>query len=129
MKSFIVIILGLVLGTSLNAQQEINKKKSQNVEETVTGEIIDIKCYTTGMMGGRGADHADCASSCIKGGLPVGVVQDKTDEVYVVIPAKGMKGANEDLLPFVAKRVTLKGKIIKKGGVKIFAYASIAEIK
>ena len=56
MKSLLItLFLGVfVLIGSAQAQQE---KKSNDL--SVTGEIIDVKCYTTGMMGGRGAEHAE----------------------------------------------------------------------
>lgn len=98
-------------------------------EVTIKGEIIDVKCYTTGMMRGRGPEHEDCAITCIKNGLPVGVLDEKTGDVYVIAPAKGMKGANEALLPYVAKTVTVKGKVIEKGGSRILLYSSVEDTK
>lgn len=98
------------------------KKASGDV--TVTGEIIDVKCYINGMQGGRGPEHEDCAIACIKGGLPVGIV-DKNDKTYMLVPAKGMKGANEALLPFVAKNVTVKGTVKGKGGTDLLYYTSV----
>lgn len=118
------VVLMLALAVSVSAQ---DKKMAGDI--TVTGEIIDIKCYTTGMMGGKGAEHEDCAIACIKGGLPVGVLDEKSGDVYTIVPAKGTKGANEALLKFVAKRVTVKGKLAEKGGARILAYSSVEEIK
>lgn len=97
-------------------------------EVTVTGEIIDLKCFTSGMMGGRGPEHEECAIACIKGGLPVGIIDDKGN-VYTVVPAKGMKGANEALVKYAAKRVTLKGRVMEKGGARLLHYASVEPAK
>ena len=120
--SFILaLILSLILGEAIPAQE---KKAAKEV--TVTGEIIDTKCYLTGMMGGRGPDHEDCAIACIKGGLPPGIVEDKTGMVYVLVPEKGTKGANEALVKYAAKTVTVKGKVVEKGGSKLLLYSSIA---
>lgn len=104
----------------------VEKKMSNDV--SVTGEIIDTKCYVTGMMGGRGPEHEECAISCIKGGLPVGLLDGKGN-VYTLVPAKGMKGANEALLPYVAKNVTVNGKVAEKGGAKLLVYSSVEEVK
>ena len=118
------VVLMLALAVSVSAQ---DKKMAGDI--TVTGEIIDIKCYTTGMMGGKGAEHEDCAIACIKGGLPVGVLDEKSGDVYTIVPARGTKGANEAILKFVAKRVTVKGKLTEKGGARILAYSSVEEVK
>ena len=118
MKTILALALVAVLAFPVLAKEKGGK------EVSINGEIIDIKCYST-ITGGHGADHEECALNCIKGGLPVGLLQDKTNKVYLVVPAKGMKGANEELTPFVAKKVTLKGKIVEKGGQKTFLYSSV----
>jgi len=128
MKSvFFTFVLAAAFAVSATAQSQEAKSSSNNV--SITGEIIDVKCYTTGMMGGRGPEHEDCAIACIKGGLPVGVLDEKTGDVYTIVPAKGTKGANEALLKFVAKKVKIEGKLLEKGGNKILAYSSIEEAK
>jgi CDP-diacylglycerol pyrophosphatase len=114
-----VAIVGLTVAGSLAAQEKPMK------EATIKGEIIDSKCYLTGMMGGKGEEHKDCAIACIKGGLPVAILEEKTGKVYVVVPAKGQKGANEALVQYAAETVTLKGMFIEKGGTKLFAYSSV----
>jgi len=114
-----LITVALTLVGSLTAQEKAMK------ETTIKGEIIDTKCYLTGMMGGRGEDHKDCAIACIKGGLPVGILEEGTGKVYVVVPAKGQKGANEALVQYAAETVTLKGMFLEKGGTKVFAYNSV----
>lgn len=116
-------IVGLTLVGSLAAQEKAMK------EATIKGEIIDSKCYLTGMMGGKGEEHKDCAIACIKGGLPVAILEEKTGKVYVVVPAKGQKGANEALVQYAAETVTLKGMFIEKGGTKLFAYNSVEAAK
>ena len=123
-KLFLALALvGLTLVGSLAAQEKAMK------EASIKGEIIDSKCYLTGMMGGKGEDHKDCAIACIKGGLPVAILEEKTGKVYVVVPAKGQKGANEALVQYAAETVTLKGMFIEKGGTKLFAYNSVESAK
>ena len=128
MKSvFFTFALAAAFAVSATAQSQDAKSTSNNV--SITGEIIDVKCYTTGMMGGRGPEHEDCAIACIKGGLPVGILDEKTGDVYTIVPAKGTTGANEALLKFVAKKVKIEGKLLEKGGNKILAYSSVEEAK
>jgi hypothetical protein len=125
----IVFAVSFVLLFVLAAASAQDKKKKEAKEVTVTGEVVDIKCYTTDMMGGKGEEHKQCAIDCIKGGLPVGILEAKTEKVYVVVPKAGMKGANEELLPFVAKSVKLTGTFAEKGGQKILIYTKVEEAK
>lgn len=122
----IVFTIVLLFTVATSAWSQSGEKTG---EITLVGEIIDVKCYTTGMMGGRGPDHEDCALSCIKGGLPVGLLDEKSGEVYTIVPAKGMKGANTALLPFVAKKVRIRGSVMEKGGNRLLAYTNIEEAK
>lgn len=125
MKTFLTLTLFGLLTLSSLAQDKADQKRASTEAISISGEIIDIKCYSTGMMGGHGPEHEECALACIKGGLPVGLLEDKTDAVFLIVPAKGMKGGNEEVAQFVAKRVTLRGKIVEKGGQKIFHYSSV----
>jgi len=125
MKSlFITLIVAAAFTVSATAQSNMSAK-----DVSITGEIIGIKCYTTGMMGGHGPEHEDCAIACIKGGLPVGILDEKTGNVYTIVPAKGQKGANEALVQYAAKRVKIKGKLLEKGGNTILAYTSVEAAK
>jgi hypothetical protein len=122
------VLLSLVLIAAM-AVSAFAQAQSKPGDVVLVGEIIDVKCYTTGMMGGRGPEHEDCAIACIKGGLPVGLLDEESGQVYTIVPAKGMKGANTALLPFVAKRVKIQGSLVEKGGNQILAYTSIEEAK
>ncbi|MBI3586995.1 MAG: hypothetical protein HY088_07700 [Ignavibacteriales bacterium] len=129
MKSFLFTLAFLavfVIADSALAQNPSSSGGKKALGEvSVTGEVIDTKCYLTGMMGGKGAEHEACAIACMKGGLPVGILEEKTGKVYILAPEKGTKGANETLLPYAAKTVTVKGKIMEKGGAKVLLYSSV----
>ena len=129
MKKIMAIALLLSLAFFMAAPQEKKDKKKDVKEVTVTGEIIDVKCYVTGMQGGMGEDHKQCAIDCIKGGLPVGILDQSTNKLLVVVPKAGMMGANEELLPHVAQKVKLTGIIAEKGGQKVFIYTKVEEAK
>ena len=50
--------------------------------KTVTGEILDMKCYMA--SGAHGPDHKECAAKCVKGGSPIGILADDS-KVYLLI--------------------------------------------
>lgn len=116
------VLLAVALFVGIASAQD----KKEMKEISVTGEVIDTKCYLTGMMGGRGPEHEDCAIACLKGGLPPGIVEEKTGVVYILVPEKGTKGGNEALVQHAAKTVTVKGKVIEKGGSRLLLYSSVS---
>lgn len=126
-KNSLLIVLFLFVFAVLAPAQD-KKEKKEAKEVTVTGEIIDMKCYLTGMMGGKGDDHKQCAIDCIKGGLPMGLLEDKTDKVYTIVPKKGMEGGSA-MTQYIAQKITLTGTMVEKGGAKMLVYSKVEEVK
>jgi len=82
--------------------------------KTVTGEILDMKCYMT--SGAHGDGHKDCADMCLKGGSPMGILADD-GKVYLLIEGK-------DTAPYEEARkhggdmMTVTGTLSEKNGVQ-----------
>ena len=93
----------------------------------IKGELVDSLCYVA--MGAKGKGHKQCAIDCIKGGLPAGILEDKTNNVYSVVPKSGMEGPSKDLASLSASKVTLTGVMMEKGGQKLFIYNKIEAVK
>jgi hypothetical protein len=108
--------------------QDTNQKKTSN-ETTISGELVDLKCYLTSMYKAKGEGHKECAVECIKGGLPAGIVMDSTKELYLVLPKAGMDGHNDELAQFAGGNVTLTGSIMKRSNQNIFLYSKISSSK
>ncbi|MEP7375410.1 MAG: hypothetical protein ABI675_18580 [Chitinophagaceae bacterium] len=83
--------------------------------KTVTGEILDMKCYMT--SGERGEGHKDCAASCIKGGAPMGILADD-GKVYLLIEGKNGSVAFEEAKKHAGEMVTVTGTVSEKNGVQ-----------
>jgi len=112
-------------------QSEIPGEKQRLLPATkkveMTGEVVDAWCYASQVMGpGRGEKHKACALACIHGGVSAGILDEKTGELFVAAKHKGYTGCKDLLLPFVAKRVTVKGWIARKGGCNLI---KIQEVK
>ena len=125
-RSILGLSLMLIVGVAFVAAQG---KKEKPKETTITGVITDVKCHLNGMAADMGEEHAQCAIDCIKGGLPVGVVEEKTANLYALVPAKGMKGGNEELVKYADKKVKLTGSMKEAGGTKMFFYTKVEEAK
>ncbi|MBA3855670.1 MAG: hypothetical protein C0507_02055 [Cyanobacteria bacterium PR.3.49] len=112
-------------------QSEIPVEKQRLLPATkkveMTGEVVDAWCFASQVMGpGRGEKHKACALACIHGGVSAGILDEKTGELFIAAKHKGYTGCKDLLLPFVAKRVTVKGWIARKGGCNLI---KIQEVK
>jgi hypothetical protein len=53
---------------------------------TVTGEVVDSKCFLGVMVPGSGKTHKDCASLCLRGGVPPALfVRDQAGESALML--------------------------------------------
>jgi hypothetical protein len=82
--------------------------------KTVTGEILDMKCYMT--SGAHGPEHKDCAAKCVKGGSPMGILADD-GKVYLLIEGDNAT-AFEEAKKYAGESVTVTGTLSEKNGVQ-----------
>ncbi len=71
-----------------------------------------------------GDKHAGCGAKCIKGGGPVGIVENG-NKAYLVVGEH--KPINDQLADSCGKTVTLKGKIAERGGMTLLENAEIVK--
>ncbi|MCI0330038.1 MAG: hypothetical protein L0196_03680 [candidate division Zixibacteria bacterium] len=128
MKKVLMAAATAALVASVAVLASDTKGKTEAAPKTeakLVGEVICISCYADHES--RGPEHAACAASCAKRGVPMGILEDKTGNVYLVV--KGHTGANADLQPFAGKKVALTGRWFERGGAKIFNLNTVAEAK
>lgn len=102
---------------------ESTVKAHASGEFTVTGEILDMACYID--HGARGQGHKDCAATCIKSGLPVGIKSDKDGKTYLIIG--NHKPLNDKLAEHAAETVTIAGKLVERDGFAMIENARVVE--
>jgi hypothetical protein len=73
--------------------------------ETIKGEVVDMMCYLD--HGAKGEKHKGCATKCIEGGGPVGLL---TEEGHLYLVVGDHAPMNKELAPKAAQTVTLKAK-------------------
>jgi len=95
-------------------------------EVTLTGEILDTYCFMMNPEEGQGEGHAKCAKACIKKGIPPGLLVD--GKVYVLL-GKGHKAANDQVVEFAGKMVTIKGKLVEHSGIRALQVQEIRAAK
>ncbi len=131
-RSTLVLAISVFLGFgALNAfaQHEGHKQQAMqgesNQEVTLVGEVIDLYCYMKHPADGQGPDHAKCAQTCIRKGLPIGFLAD--GEVYLIIGIIGKEheSAKDLVVDFAGMQSRLSGTLIEHDGVKAIEIAKI----
>jgi hypothetical protein len=89
---------------------------------TVKGEVLDMACYLD--HGAHGPKHAECAATCIRSGLPVGL---KTDDGKVYLLIGEHKPLNDQLADLAGKTVTFRGKAVSRDGINLLENAVIVQ--
>ena len=113
-KNYFKQIAGFAfLGFLLLSFQSFIFKNDDN--KTVTGEILDMKCYMA--SGAHGDSHKDCAAMCVKGGSPMGILADD-GKVYLLIEGKKNSDAYDNAKKLAGEKVTLTGTLSEKNGVQ-----------
>ena len=89
--------------------------------QTLTGEIVDSKCFLGVMNPGQLAPHRACAIRCISGGIPP-VLLVRTPQgpplYFLLVSAEG-KPVNSQVLDLVAEPVQVTGDVERQGELLI----------
>lgn len=88
---------------------------------SLSGEIVDSKCFLGRMRPGDRRTHRACAQQCIAGGIPpLFVTRDARgrETHYLLANARGESIAAE-VLPFVAEPVLVRGQLVQQGDLLI----------
>ncbi len=93
--------------------------------QTLAGEIVDSKCYLGVMNPGHTKPHRECASLCIRGGIPpLFVVKDAEGRsVNLWLVSETGEPVNQQILDFVAEPIQITGQV-KRSGDQLYLYAN-----
>ncbi|MEY4119054.1 MAG: hypothetical protein RLZZ116_2382 [Planctomycetota bacterium] len=95
------------------------------------GEIVDSKCWLGVMKPGDGKAHRDCATLCIRGGIPPSIVcraEDGSLRRALVVGHDGRPLPFEALAPWIARPVRLRGEVDVVDGLAIIRATEIGGI-
>ena len=92
--------------------------------ETLRGEVVDMACYVVHPATSRGSGHRKCADTCIKKGMPIGLVtEDK--QLYLLLEDHTNPKPYNDLKEKAAETVTVEGTKASQGGVQGFVVEAL----
>jgi hypothetical protein len=89
--------------------------------QTLSGEIVDSKCYLGVMNPGQLTPHRACAVRCISGGIPpvLLVRQNNGPPLYFLLVSSDGRMVNRQVLDMVAQPVQISGEVIRQGELMI----------
>jgi hypothetical protein len=92
---------------------------------TMTGEIVDSKCYAGAMNPGEGKAHEECGSFCLYGGIPAVFVTKAADGTarWYLMEAPDGGAVGDEARALVGQPVRLAGTIRRGAGLATFAVA------
>jgi hypothetical protein len=110
-----LIVISIILTVALGGlAQHSDHSKQASTDVTVTGEVIDPVCYIS--HDSKGKEHKGCAEYCVKQGISLAVLEDKTGKIYLSMPVDH-SNPNAKLKDFIAEKVKVTGTVYSKGGL------------
>lgn len=103
--------------SDLAARQQAATVERDLGEATLSGEILDAKCWFGAMRPGSGKPHKACAALCIRMGIPPALLAKDSrgrNRVMTLTEADG-SAMGEWVLPYVADPIEASGRIIARG--------------
>lgn len=96
-------------------------KTIQLGNQTLTGEIVDSKCFLGVMNPGQLTPHRACAIRCISGGVPPVLLVRQNDgpAIYLLLVSAEGKPVNKQVLDLVAEPVEITGEVERQGELLI----------
>lgn len=93
--------------------------------QSLSGEIVDSKCYLGVMNPGHTKPHRECASLCIRGGIPPMFIAKDADgrDVHLWLVSEKGEPVNQQVLDFVAEPIEITGQV-KRSGDQLYLYAN-----
>lgn len=89
---------------------------------TLRGEIVDSKCFLGVMVPGAGTTHRDCASLCLRGGIPPALfVQDPDGTSRLFLMLGPERQVRQRASAWAGEPVELTGTIGQRGGWQTIA--------
>lgn len=95
-------------------------------EVVLRGEIVDSKCYLGAMKPGEGKTHKECATLCIRGGIPPMLVSvdGAGARSYCLITGPDGGALDAACYPYIADLVDVRGSMTEVAGMRVLRIAA-----
>lgn len=97
-------------------------EQAQPSETTITGQVIDLNCYTT--KGASGQGHVQCAKACANAGVALAIL-GSDGNIYLPVSSQMGAAQNARLIPLAEQKVNVTGVTRTKNGLHTIEISSI----
>lgn len=95
-------------------------------EITLSGELVDTKCWLGVMRPGSGKVHRACAVRCLSGGVPPGLlVRDAQGAGVVALLVPDARAGMQVNPQWAARMVTARGRLERQGGLPVLRFSAL----
>ena len=86
---------------------------------TLTGEIVDSKCFLGVMVPGEGTTHRGCAALCLRGGIPAALHVKRPDGAASLYLIAGSSATRDQAIAWAGETVEMTGVVTQQGGWQV----------
>ncbi|HET8572824.1 MAG TPA: hypothetical protein VFL76_03025 [Edaphocola sp.] len=122
-KRMTPLLIGVLAFLSVNATAQ---EKTAAAPQTLKGEVVDLSCYMD--HGAHGDGHKKCAESCIKKGLPAGLLT-ADGQLYLLVENHSEAKSYAKLSDYAADNVAVTGTVFDKNGMKAISVNDVKPSK
>ncbi len=113
----LVLVGALALAVAALADtKEMKGMKAAPKPVTLKGELVDMGCYVS--HGAMGEKHKDCATKCVAGGMPMGLLTSD-NKLYVLTLNHDNPDPFNKAKDMMASMVEVTGMASERGGTRI----------
>jgi len=114
-RKLVLLAIVVLASVTLAAAQEAAKEPAKKAPTTLTGELVDTGCYLG--HGARGEKHIDCATKCIAGGMPMGLLTS-AGKLYLITLDHDNPDPYNKLKEMAGKTVSVTGIVSARSGMQ-----------
>jgi hypothetical protein len=124
----LVVLLGALVfavGAIAETKEAAKETKSAKAPKSMTikGELVDMACYVS--HGAMGEKHKDCATKCVAGGMPMGVLTSD-NKLYLLTMNHDNPDPFNQAKEMMAAQVEVTGNVSERNGQRII---DVTELK
>ncbi|HEY2953899.1 MAG TPA: hypothetical protein VGK89_01475 [Candidatus Eisenbacteria bacterium] len=111
----LVLVGALAFAVAVHAS-DTKAAKGASKPMTLKGELVDMGCYVS--HGAMGEKHKDCATKCVAGGMPMGLLTSD-NKLYVLTLNHDNPDPFNKAKEMMAAMVEVTGMVSERGGTRI----------
>jgi hypothetical protein len=100
-------------------REDGTRPETRSERVVLRGEIVDSKCFLGVMVPGAGNTHRDCASLCLRGGIPPALFVREADGSSSLVLLAGRAGLGDRAAAVAGEPVQVSGTIERRGGWRV----------